>query len=336
MNQCNFAVSNNLKIENMVNIKMIGNKIASGRKKLNLSQSQLAQRLFISPQAVGKWERGESMPDITIFNQLAEILNVDLNYFSENYQSASNEILTSETFVNQSSEIPIQKQKEKISWDMSKMNLADSDFSGLKNLNEKLGSSNMQNCKFVGSDLSGLILKRNNVESCDFSKSDFSNCNIHKSNLNKNLFRECSLKETEFLESCLNGCDFSIADFTKAVLFKSFFSGCDFSDTNFTTTSVKFGGIEKCNITNAVLNHTSFIDTYLTDIAFEGILENCHFENCVFYNVKFQNATLVNTFFKNNKKFKKVKFDNCKADKITYAFLKNNQADITGITLLTP
>jgi transcriptional regulator with XRE-family HTH domain len=44
----------------MLSTKMIGNKIAEARKKVNISQAQLAQRLFISPQAVGKWERGES------------------------------------------------------------------------------------------------------------------------------------------------------------------------------------------------------------------------------------------------------------------------------------
>ncbi len=70
---------------------MIGSKIAKARKKINISQAQLAQRLFISPQAIGKWERGESIPDITTFNRLAEILGVDLNYFSETFQSADNE-----------------------------------------------------------------------------------------------------------------------------------------------------------------------------------------------------------------------------------------------------
>ncbi|HBC79642.1 MAG TPA: transcriptional regulator, partial [Bacteroidales bacterium] len=35
----------------MVNFKMIGNKIAEARKKVNISQAQLAQRLFISSQA---------------------------------------------------------------------------------------------------------------------------------------------------------------------------------------------------------------------------------------------------------------------------------------------
>jgi transcriptional regulator with XRE-family HTH domain len=38
--------------------KKIGNKIAEARKKTNISQAELAQRLFISPQAVGKWELG--------------------------------------------------------------------------------------------------------------------------------------------------------------------------------------------------------------------------------------------------------------------------------------
>jgi len=44
----------------MMETTMIGNKIAKARKEINMSQAQLAQHLFISPQAVGKWERGNS------------------------------------------------------------------------------------------------------------------------------------------------------------------------------------------------------------------------------------------------------------------------------------
>ena len=65
----------------MVTAKFIGSKIISARKNVNLSQSALAQKIAISPQAVGKWERGESMPDIIVLNRLAEIMGVDLNYF---------------------------------------------------------------------------------------------------------------------------------------------------------------------------------------------------------------------------------------------------------------
>ena len=48
----------------MLQSKSIGNKIAAARKRINLSQAELAQQVSISSQAVGKWERGESMPDI--------------------------------------------------------------------------------------------------------------------------------------------------------------------------------------------------------------------------------------------------------------------------------
>nr|WP_281925102.1 pentapeptide repeat-containing protein [Flavobacterium collinsii] len=69
------------------------------------------------------------------------------------------------------------------------------------------------------------------------------------------------------------------------------------------------------------------------DIIFEGTLEDCYFENCEFKKVIFQNSTLTNTFFKNNN-LKRVQFINCQTDKITYEFLKNNKADLNGITFL--
>ncbi|MBK7711163.1 MAG: pentapeptide repeat-containing protein [Bacteroidales bacterium] len=40
--------------------------------------------------------------------------------------------------------------------------------------------SNMQLCKFIGSDLSGLILKNNNIYKCDFSGSDLGGSHIQR------------------------------------------------------------------------------------------------------------------------------------------------------------
>src|SRR5512145_2159483 len=105
--------------------KMIGNKIVEARKKLNISQAQLAEKLFISAQAVGKWERGESMPDIITLNKLADILNVDLNYFSERFKSSNTEL------ERKSEDAPTDKRKSKLSWDMSGENWIEADFSGL-------------------------------------------------------------------------------------------------------------------------------------------------------------------------------------------------------------
>jgi uncharacterized protein YjbI with pentapeptide repeats len=299
----------------MLKPNMIGNKITEARKKVNISQAQLAQRLFISPQAVGKWERGESLPDIITLNHLAEILGVDLNYFSENFHSPVTETAPVEPLVSQSGELPPGKQKKKLSWDMSRGNWADADFSGLKNLHEKFSSSNLQRCQFIGSDLSGLLLKSNNVDRCDFSGSDISSSHIQNSNLQNNSFKDCSLKDSEFSGSNIMGCDFSGADFNGAA-FRS-------------------GGFQGNPMANAILNRTSFNGMQLIDIIFDGTLEDCYFENCSFKKVTFQNSTLINSFFKNNSRLNRVRFIDCKADKLTYAFLKNGKADLSGITLLT-
>jgi uncharacterized protein YjbI with pentapeptide repeats len=328
----------------MLSTKMIGNKIAEARKKTNISQAQLAELLFISPQAVGKWERGESMPDIITFIRLAEILSVDLNYFSDNFQSVDNETASGESLTKQSVQFSSEKpKKKKLSWNMSRGNWQDADFSGLKNLHDKFSSSNMLRCLFVDSDLSGLLLKYNNVDACNFSGSDISNSHIQSSNLLNNLFKGCSLKETEFTTSNINGCDFSGASFNGAKFSKSLIYGCHFAGTDFTGMMIKSGGfsgvasrsnsIEKNTIADAVWNHSSFIDAQIADIVFGGKLEDCYFENCSFTSVTFRNATLINTFFK-CKSLKKIKFIDCQADRMTYEFLKNGKADLSGITLL--
>ena len=301
----------------MLNSKSIGNKITEARKKLNISQAELASQISISPQAVGKWERGESMPDITTLNRLAEIFGLDLNYFSESFQSTNSERNTTiQPVERQSTESSSLKKSKNFewNWDMSKGNWVDGDFSGLKNLKEKFSSSNIKNCKFLDSDLSGLILKSNYIDICDFSNSDLRNSKIQRSFLTKNIFAECIFIDSEFTGSEVNNCDFTNANF----------SGAEFLKTNFQNNKVE----------KAVWKHTSFKDTSLYNIAFDGTMEDCSFENCGFGKVKFQNAIILNTFFKNNRKFNKVEFNNCKVDKITYAFLKNNKADLKGITIL--
>ena len=300
----------------MLNSKSLGNKIAAARKKINLSQAELAQQVSISSQAVGKWERGESMPDITTLNRLAEIFGVDLNYFSDSFQGNETVGTTNNTPNQETLVIPDSAPVKKFepNWDMSQGNWVDADFSGLKNLKEKFSSSNMKNCKFMKSDLSGLILKKNNIEKCDFSASDLSSSKIHSSNLLNNQFINCSFIDAELLKNNIEKCNFSEADFSAAKIL----------GLNFESNIVK----------NAIWKFTVFNNSNLSNIIFEGTLEDCHFENCSFYGVKFQNATILNTFFKHNERFKKVQFINCKVDKITYAFLKNNLADLSGVTLI--
>ena len=229
---------------------------------------------------------------------------MDLNYFSENFRSAMNENGFVESSAQQSAQSPSEKTEKKLGWDMSEGNWVDADFSGLKNLHEKFSSSNMQKCLFVGSDLSGLLLKSNNVDGCDFSNSDIGSSRIQSSNIVNSLFKGCSLKDAEFSSSYIKGCDFSGADFTGAV--------------------VKSSALLKNSMTGAVLNRTAFYTTQFARHHFDGVCKDCSFENCDFTKLTFQNATLTNIFFK-GKSLKRVRLIECRVDKITYAFLKNER-----------
>lgn len=53
--------------------------IAVRRKAKKLTQSQLAEKLGITDKAVSKWETGKSMPDLSLFMPLCEILEITLN-----------------------------------------------------------------------------------------------------------------------------------------------------------------------------------------------------------------------------------------------------------------
>ena len=56
-----------------------GRLIAQMRKEQNITQRELAQRLHLSPQAVSKWERGLSFPDVALLEALGEELNLTVS-----------------------------------------------------------------------------------------------------------------------------------------------------------------------------------------------------------------------------------------------------------------
>ena len=50
--------------------------IRDGREKLNLNQSQLAERVGVTPQAVQQWESGATQPRGKRLNKIAEVLKL--------------------------------------------------------------------------------------------------------------------------------------------------------------------------------------------------------------------------------------------------------------------
>ena len=57
----------------------IGKFIAECRKKNNLTQMQLAEKLNITDRAISKWENGKAMPDSSIMLDLCEELKISVN-----------------------------------------------------------------------------------------------------------------------------------------------------------------------------------------------------------------------------------------------------------------
>ena len=57
----------------------IGKFIAECRKKNNLTQMQLAEKLNITDRAISKWENGKAMPDSSIMLELCNELKINVN-----------------------------------------------------------------------------------------------------------------------------------------------------------------------------------------------------------------------------------------------------------------
>jgi len=62
-----------------LNFQQIGQFIQSCRKELSLTQNELGERLGVSPQSVSNWERGESLPDVSLLPDLACILRCSVD-----------------------------------------------------------------------------------------------------------------------------------------------------------------------------------------------------------------------------------------------------------------
>ncbi|MBQ9921314.1 MAG: helix-turn-helix transcriptional regulator [Clostridia bacterium] len=57
----------------------IGEFISSQRKKNNLTQAALAEKLGITDRAVSKWERGKGLSDVSLMLNLCEIFGITVN-----------------------------------------------------------------------------------------------------------------------------------------------------------------------------------------------------------------------------------------------------------------
>lgn len=93
----------------------IGKFISECRKKENLTQAQLAEKLNITDRAVSKWENGKAMPDSSIMLSLCEILKISVNELlrGEKINMENNNKQNEELLLSLAKEL---EQKNKIIW----------------------------------------------------------------------------------------------------------------------------------------------------------------------------------------------------------------------------
>lgn len=84
----------------------IGKLIAERRKKNNLTQAQLAEKLNVTDRAVSKWETGRAMPDTAIMLDLCEMLKISVN------DLLNGEIVTMENYNEKNEKVLLEMAKE--------------------------------------------------------------------------------------------------------------------------------------------------------------------------------------------------------------------------------
>ena len=307
-------------------MKTIGNKVADARKKLNISQADLAQNLFISPQAVGKWERGESIPDLITFNRLAKILGVDLNYFSDDFQSSDEEtakVISTNSGQNLDKSSNGSKLSEsQLPTDFSACNLPDSDFSGIIAHKMKFNASILGNSNFSGADLTGSRFTSSDVSEADFteanltdcilSTTDLTNANFNKTILVRTLFKKLELVNTKFTYAKLQDVKLEMIDLRKTI-----FENCVFNSVNFKHTDLQ----------GVCFDGQTFIDVEFHNT----LLNGATFNGATLKNVSFKSTSVTNKYYRT---VKSINFEGAMMDKLTYASFKALGADLSKVTFI--
>ena len=70
----------------------VAKNIADLRRGAGLTQLEFAEQLNYSDKAVSKWERGDSLPDVAVLKQIADLFQVTLDYLvTEDHTAAASE-----------------------------------------------------------------------------------------------------------------------------------------------------------------------------------------------------------------------------------------------------
>lgn len=73
--------------------RIIGRNIVLLRTKAHLTQAEFAGQLHYTDKAISKWERGDSVPDIAVLKQIADLFGVTVDYLLHEHEEGEKVLL---------------------------------------------------------------------------------------------------------------------------------------------------------------------------------------------------------------------------------------------------
>ena len=133
-----------------MNQEKIGKFIAQERKNNDLTQEQLANKLGVTSKSISRWENGNTMPDISLFEPLCDELNITINELLKGQRQDNKKNQTKISIESLIDYIKYIKNKNKriiltILFIMSLLPMLMNQYGGLKGVQEISGFINLFN-----------------------------------------------------------------------------------------------------------------------------------------------------------------------------------------------
>ena len=96
----------------MFNTILFGKYLSDLRKKRDLTQSEVADKLNLTRQAVSRYETGESFPDISILVEIANIYEVSLTELINSGNPTLGELLILNNIANKKEDVIVSDMKD--------------------------------------------------------------------------------------------------------------------------------------------------------------------------------------------------------------------------------
>ena len=79
-----------------INNEKFGKFLSEMRKEKSMTQKELADKLFVSDKTVSKWERGNSMPNLTLLMPIADVLGITVTELLKGEKISENNSLNTD------------------------------------------------------------------------------------------------------------------------------------------------------------------------------------------------------------------------------------------------